>query len=109
MSAKTKTDSEMLSGLYGKNYEILAVEEVDGILYAAVKNRTSGAVTATIGIRHPKMAFTKHEYDGWDEYENPPHRQAPASILNLLTESNWAGDKWRAHCWKNIAKAQAKS
>lgn len=96
MSTEIDTKSH-LSDLYGDNFDVLAVAEVNDIVYAAVKNLYTGNVTATINVIRPDGLDI-----GWDEYENPAHASAPASILDLLTDDQFASAEWRERCRKNL-------
>lgn len=100
MSRAQLSNRQILADEFGQNYEIVEDAEVDGIVYAAVKNLHTGNVTATINVIHPGG-----KTNGWDEWENPAFDSAPASVLDALTDDPYASAKWRERCRKNIAKS----
>jgi hypothetical protein len=85
---------------------ILRAEQIGSTVYAAVKAPSAPAeVFAMVFLIHRRNG--QFGYKDMGEEMGPYESDCPASILNMLTDtdSQYARD-WRARCWSNIrAKA----
>lgn len=89
--------------------EVLDVEVLGSVIYAAVRDAGSeqvvGSVILTEAASNPRYNFG---YKLMDESMGPMYYECPERIIKLLTptDSEWA-NKWRWHCLKNSGMSSA--
>ncbi len=115
---KAECDGYFMEGLNAGHYEVLRSTLKGSVYYAAIQNkvRYAGRNEASEPIYEPiengtiwAAVFLTSVESGWfyykdmDETVGPCECDCPASILNLLseTDSEWANE-WRERCRKSI-------
>lgn len=85
-------------------YEILASAVVDGVFYAATRDRASNQVDGFIALIQWGKSYHNFGYKDMDERMGPNEAKAPARVLDLLTplpECSHDGN-WCVYCGSEI-------
>lgn len=86
-------------------HEIVASATIRNVYYAAIRLLKTGEVVAFVIPFSRSRGFENFVYKTQDEGMGPNAAEAPAKVLDALTEtdSEWA-NQWRARCRANLAK-----
>lgn len=95
-----ETNAEHFGSKFDSRYKIIAHGTVEGVFYAAVRDQTTGEVSAYVALtrwtRDPQYNFG---YKDMDENCGPGDHKAPKSVLNALTPTTHEDAlAWRANC-----------
>lgn len=95
--------------LLGDGLQLVASATIKSVYYAAVReSETDKVFGVVVLIKRAPRSDHNFFYKGMDETMGPGESEAPAAVLDALTEtdSEWATE-WRARCRENLARKAA--